>query len=323
MSASLVMWEGSLPPVPAAAAWWRAEGLPEPEPAPNRRWWASMEASGETVGVVGVELYGRTALLRSLVVEPSHRRQGQGEALVWTALGHLRTHGVEEVFLLTETAAAFFAGWGFAPVARDQVPAELTASDELRGACPETATVMRLALTRPALRVRPARLDDAPAVATIYNQGIQDRVATFETEERDAEERRRWLQDRDPRYGVLVAEDGAALVGWLSLNPFSARPAYRFVADISIYVERSARGRGVGGRLLAAGLPWAQARGFHKLVLTMFPENRAARQLYLGHGFRPVGILREQGRLDGVWRDTEVMERLLDDGPEASAGQPT
>lgn len=167
--------------------------------------------------------------------------------------------------------------------------------------------------------VRPATAADAPALARVYNQGIADRLATLETEERTAEERRAWLAARGPRHPVLVAERDEAVVGWGSLNPFSPRPAYRFVADFSVYVERAARGTGVGGALLAALVADARRLGYHKLVLAAFPFNPAGVRLYRRFGFREVGVYREQGVLDGRWVDTVVMELLLDDAPPPAA----
>ncbi len=163
--------------------------------------------------------------------------------------------------------------------------------------------------------VRPATEADAAAIARIYNQGIADRIATLETEERTAEERRAWLAARGPRHPVLVGERDGQVVGWGSLNPFSPRPAYRFVADFSVYVERSARGSGVGRVLLAALIAEARWLGYHKLVLAAFPFNAAGTALYRRAGFREVGVYREQGILDGRWLDVVVMELLLDDRP--------
>ncbi|MBI2204968.1 MAG: N-acetyltransferase [Candidatus Rokubacteria bacterium] len=94
--------------------------------------------------------------------------------------------------------------------------------------------------------IRPATAADADAICHIYNQGIEDRLATLETELRTPDERRRWMEIRTPRHPVIVAETAAGeVVGWGSLNVFNARPAYRFVADFSVYVERAFRGKGV------------------------------------------------------------------------------
>jgi len=162
-----------------------------------------------------------------------------------------------------------------------------------------------------AIAVRFASLDDAPAICTIYNQGIEDRLATLETELRDPDERRRWLDSRGPRHPVVVAESGTRIVAWASLNPFNPRGCYDYVADISVYVERSWRGKGVGRILLAHLLELGRSLGFHKLVLACFPTNKPGVALYERMGFVPVGVYREQGLLDGQWVDVLIMEHLL------------
>ena len=168
----------------------------------------------------------------------------------------------------------------------------------------------------PPLNVRGASTADAAALCRIYNEGIQDRVATLETEERTPEERREWLGTRGPRHPVLVAESDGAVVGWASLNVFNARRAYEHVADLSLYVARAWRGRGVGRRLLEALVARARELGYHKLVLAAFPWNEAGMRAYARAGFREVGVYREQGRLDGRWVDTIVMEKIIE-GPNA------
>jgi phosphinothricin acetyltransferase len=161
------------------------------------------------------------------------------------------------------------------------------------------------------MTIRFASLDDAPAICTIYNQGIEDRVATLETERRDPEERRRWLGSRGTRYPVVVAESGGQIVAWASLNSFNPRLCYDHVADISVYVERSWRGKGVGRTLLARLVELGRSLGFHKLVLACFPTNKPGVALYERMGFVPVGVYREQGLLDGQWVDVLIMEQLL------------
>src|SRR5437867_1340148 len=162
-----------------------------------------------------------------------------------------------------------------------------------------------------AIAVRFASLDDAPAICTIYNQGIEDRLATLVTELRDSDERRRWLGSRGPRHPVVVAESGTQVIAWASLNSFNPRQCYDHVADISVYVERSWRGKGVGRMLLARLLELGRSVGFHKLVLACFPTNKPGRALYERMGFVPVGVYRDQGLLDGQWVDVLIMEHLL------------
>ena len=160
--------------------------------------------------------------------------------------------------------------------------------------------------------IRLAAADDAAAICRIYNQGIEDRVATLETELRTPEERLTWLQGRSPRHPVIVAETAAGEVaGWGSLNVYNPRDAYRFVADFSVYVERAWRGKGVGTVLLARLIELAREHGYHKMVLSGFPFNARGVALYEKMGFRTVGVYKEQGLLDGNWVDTIIMEKLL------------
>ncbi len=161
------------------------------------------------------------------------------------------------------------------------------------------------------ITIRTATADDAAAIAAIYNQGIEDRVATLETERRTPEERREWLAAHGPRYPALVAVRDGEVVAWGSLNRFNPRPAYDHVADFSIYVDRELRGHGVGRRLLAQLVEEARRIGFHKMVLAAFPTNAPGMRLYQRHGFTTVGVYHEQGQIDGRWVDVIVMERLL------------
>jgi len=165
----------------------------------------------------------------------------------------------------------------------------------------------------PNVRIRLAQAEDAPAIADIYNQGIRDRVATLETEERISDERAAWLAARDERHPVYVAELDGAVVAWGSLNVFNPRPAYQWVADFSVYVEGAKRGHGLGSAMLDHLIAEAIRFGFHKLVLAAFPFNEAGMRLYQSRGFRTVGIYHEQGRLDDRWVDTIVMEKMLEE----------
>jgi L-amino acid N-acyltransferase YncA len=158
---------------------------------------------------------------------------------------------------------------------------------------------------------RKANTADAQAIADIWNEGIEDGNATFEINNKSRAWTTNWLVDRDPRYSVLVADNGNNIAGWLSLNPFSQRDAYRFVADISIYVERNYRGMGIGTAMLDHGILEAKRNNFHKLVLTMIYGNEPAKKLYISRGFTLVGIMHEQGILSNKWFDTEIMEKIL------------
>jgi phosphinothricin acetyltransferase len=161
------------------------------------------------------------------------------------------------------------------------------------------------------LKARLAELRDAAAITEIYNQGIEDRTATFETEPRTAEAVGELLATRADRYPAVVVEDGNRVVGFAWTSEYRPRSAYAGVAEFTIYVARTARGQGVGRLALRALLTEAERRGFWKLVSRIFPENVASRQLCAALGFREVGIYRRHGQLDGVWMDCVIVERLL------------
>ncbi|MDI3340089.1 MAG: arsinothricin resistance N-acetyltransferase ArsN1 [Sphaerobacter sp.] len=161
--------------------------------------------------------------------------------------------------------------------------------------------------------VRPAVLADAAAIAEIYNQGIRGRMATFETEERTAEERARWLAEHDAHHPVLVAVDTATgqVAGWISADSYRPRWCYRGVAEFSVYVHEAYRGQGVGAALMTAFIPACERAGLWKLLSRIFPENTASRALCARFGFREVGVYEKHAQLDGVWRDVVIVERLL------------
>ena len=168
------------------------------------------------------------------------------------------------------------------------------------------------------LTIRAARQRDAAAIAAIYNQGIRGRGATFETEERTAEERAGWLAAHTPLHPCLVAvaateetAEGECVVGWASTSAYRSRECYRGIAEFSVYVDEGWRGKGVGRALLAALLPAAEAAGLWKLLSRIFPENTGSRALCASLGFREVGVYEKHAQLDGVWKDCVIVERLL------------
>ena len=161
-------------------------------------------------------------------------------------------------------------------------------------------------------RVRAARLSDLDAILRIYNEGIADRVATLDVDPKTSSDIEEWWAQHDDRYAIVVAESGDDVVGWASLNRFSHRCAHASIADLSIYVARSQRGRGVGFALLEALGAAARAGTFHKIVLHALDANEAGKRLYKKCGFSEVGVFREHGLLDGRYVDVVAMETLIE-----------
>jgi phosphinothricin acetyltransferase len=155
---------------------------------------------------------------------------------------------------------------------------------------------------------RRATASDAEAIARIYNQGIEDRIATFETEPRTVEDIRPWFDGPHP---VVVVEHDGVAIAFAAARPYSSRECYRGIADISVYVWRDARRRGAGRLALEALISEAACSGYWKLLSRIFVENTASRKLVRSLGFREAGIYEKHGRLDGVWRDCVIVELLI------------
>jgi L-amino acid N-acyltransferase YncA len=158
------------------------------------------------------------------------------------------------------------------------------------------------------MKTRPATLDDAATIAAIYNQGIEDRIATFETRLRSAADTRNWFDGRHP---VVVVEAEGEVVAFGATFDYRPRACYAGIAEASVYVKRGCRGRGAGRLALEQLLRVAESAGFWKLVSRIFPENAASRALVRSLGFREVGTYHKHGCLDGVWRDVVIVERLI------------
>lgn len=158
------------------------------------------------------------------------------------------------------------------------------------------------------MKARGATLDDVDVIARIYNQGIEDRVATFETRLRTPNDVRAWFDGRHP---VVVIEDDGRVLAFAATSTYRSRECYAGIAEFSVYVEREARGRGAGRRAMEALIEAAADAGFWKLLSRVFVENEASRRLLRGVGFREVGVYERHARLDDEWRDVVIVERLL------------
>ena len=158
------------------------------------------------------------------------------------------------------------------------------------------------------ISTRPAEPGDAARITEIFNDGVEDRVATFETRPAAPEDATRWIKEDV----VIVAERDGAVIGWAKAGPYADQHHYYDgVREATLYVDRAARRAGVGRGLLDALAGAAAESGAHKLVGKIFISNEPSIALVKGLGWSEVGVHRRHGALDGEWKDVLVVERLL------------
>lgn len=172
------------------------------------------------------------------------------------------------------------------------------------------------------MHTRPVEAADADALLAIYNIEILETTVTFDVNPRSLEEQLAWIAEHRGVHPALVAVDpeagsgprgarGETISGFASLSPYRHRPAYATTVEDSVYVERSARGRGVGRLLLEDLITTAQAGGFHSMIARIVGENEGSIRLHEACGFELVGVEREVGRKHGRWLDVIELQRLL------------
>ena len=159
------------------------------------------------------------------------------------------------------------------------------------------------------LTFRAAKPADLAPVTEIYNAGIAERIATFETRPREPEELAGWLTDGQP-FVVAQRADGT-VVGWARAGAYSDRCVYEGIGEHAVYVHPDARGAGLGRRLLEALCEASERAGLHKLTSRVFSDNAPSRAAHRAAGFEEVGVQRRHGRLDGEWKDCVLVEKLL------------
>jgi phosphinothricin acetyltransferase len=156
---------------------------------------------------------------------------------------------------------------------------------------------------------RRATVADADAIAGIYNEGIEEGMATFETRLRTPDDVRKWF---DGTWPIVVIEDGAGrVIAFASTSEYRPRDCYAGIAEFSVYVAGNARRRGAGRLAMQLLIEDAKKAGFWKLVSRVFTENAASRALLRRAGFREVGVYQRHAQSRGTWRDVVIVERLL------------
>lgn len=163
------------------------------------------------------------------------------------------------------------------------------------------------------IHIRRANIDDAQSVNTIWNDGIKLRSATMDTEPHTIEYTIDFINKLNNRYGVFVGLLNNIIVGFVALYPYNIRTCYNGVASLTIYVAEGYRGAKIGQQLLSYAHKHCKDNLFHKITLIVLSHNTAAQSLYTKASWRIVGTHIKQGKIDGKWVDTVIMEKLLID----------
>lgn len=165
--------------------------------------------------------------------------------------------------------------------------------------------------TKSMLNIRPATENDIPFITEVYNDAILNTVATFDTEIKTVEDRLQWFKKHDEKHPVLIAEKEGEQLGWSSLTMWSDRCAYDGTAEVSVYVHKDHRGKGVGKKLLELLIAEGQSAGLHYLLSRISQGNEASIYIHELLGFSHIGVMHEVGFKFGKYIDVHMMEKVF------------
>ena len=161
------------------------------------------------------------------------------------------------------------------------------------------------------IEIRSATADDIPFITEVYNDAILNTTATFDTEVKSIEDRMLWFKNHDSSHPIIVAEDNGVLCGWASLTAWSDRCAYNGTAEVSVYVHKDLRGKGIGKALLEILILKGESKGLHYLLSRIASGNEASIHLHTIFGFRHIGVMKEVGFKFGNYVDVHLMELVF------------
>jgi L-amino acid N-acyltransferase len=167
--------------------------------------------------------------------------------------------------------------------------------------------------------IRDATQGDLPGMLTIYNDVVATSTAIYRDDPMPLMEYQAWWRTRTGQgYPVLVAVDGAAVVGVASFGDFRAWPGYRFTVEHSVHVRADRRGRGIGGQLVQSLIHQAEQRGKHVMIAGVDADNAASLRFHTRLGFEHVAHFREVGFKFGRWLDLVFLQRTLGGAPKVT-----
>ncbi|MGK7942081.1 MAG: N-acetyltransferase family protein [Crocosphaera sp.] len=162
-------------------------------------------------------------------------------------------------------------------------------------------------------QIRRAKLEDLEEIINIYNASIPSRIATGDLQKITVESRLKWFQERDDKkYPIWVIENNNKIIGWISLQHFYGRPAYKKTAEISLYIAEEYRGQGIGQKLLQYVIEESTKLGLKNLLGFIFAHNQPSLNLFKKYNFQQWGYLPKVAQLDNLERDLVIMGLALE-----------
>jgi len=163
------------------------------------------------------------------------------------------------------------------------------------------------------LALRKASIDDLVEITEIYNEAIINTTATFDTQPKTLEEQKTWFDSHQPNYPILIAEQDNLVVGWASLSKWSDRCAYSGTAEVSLYVRKEYRGKGIGRQLLKALIEEGKTINLHTIIARIAGNNKVSHNLFESEDFQKIGAMKEVGRKFGKLLDVYLMQYIYGD----------
>jgi len=162
------------------------------------------------------------------------------------------------------------------------------------------------------LNIRPATVNDQQAIMEIYNEAVENTAATFDTEPRTMEKQKEWWAKHKKNHPVFVSEEDGKITGWASLSPWSDRCAYDTTVEVSVYIHKDFRGRGIGSKLLEIVTLEGAKAGNHTVLSRITEGNETSIHLHEKLGYKHVGVMKEVGFKFGKFLDVNMMQLVYD-----------
>ena len=162
------------------------------------------------------------------------------------------------------------------------------------------------------LTLRKAAIDDLAEITEIYNEAILNTTSTFDTQPKTLAEQKIWFLSHQPKYPILIAEQDNLIVGWASLSKWSDRCAYSGTAEVSLYVRKEYRGKGIGRQLLKSLLEEDKTISLHTVIARVAGDNKVSLSLFESEDFQKIGAMKEVGRKFDKLLDVHLMQKIYD-----------